>query len=141
MICGNCGAHLPDNAEYCPRCGSLDINTPEKQRKPAAPGGAPSPKRSAACRTVSMGTYFLWWTIALFSNAELVCCVLSFLFAFSTADRNRANFFRAVLLFKLLFLLIGLIAVLILALSGFSFAGLLNSIIPDALWDLISEVL
>ena len=137
MICGNCGAHLPENADYCPNCGSIRKNVPAEPARRSAPGGTPPKNRPSAFRTVSMGTYFLWWTVALFSNAEIVCFVLSLVFAFSSGNRNRANFFRAVLLFKLLLLFIGGIAVLVLVLSGFSFTALLNQLDFDFLEEII----
>ena len=142
MICGNCGAHLADNAEYCPRCGTVFQPVPAPQTPTrTAPGGAPPRTVAAVSRPVSMGKYFLWWTVALFSNAELVCCVLSFVFAFSSNNRNRANFFRAVLLFKLIVLLAGVAAVIVLVLCGFSFTALLNSFDFSLLENLIDSIM
>ena len=142
MICGNCGAHLPENADYCPNCGSVRRESPaEPPLRSGAPGGAPPKNRPPALRTVSMGSYFLWWTVALFSNAEIVCCVLSLVFAFSSSNRNRANFFRAVLLFKLILLLAGGIAVLVLVLSGFSFTALLNRFDFSFIEEIINAIL
>ena len=107
----------------------------------ASPAGMP-PNRQPIRRAkpVSTGRYLLWWTVALFSNAGLICFTLTFVFAFGSTDRNRANFFRAVLLFKLFALLLGMIAVLILVLLGFSFTDLLNSFDLSALWELLKGV-
>ena len=92
-------------------------------------------------KNTSVGKYLLWWTVALFSNAGVICFTLSLVFAFSSADRNRANFFKAVLLFKLIFLLIGAAAVLILALRGFSYNSFLNSIDIAELFDDLRAVI
>ena len=139
MICGNCGAHLPENADYCPNCGSVRRHVP---REPEAGYAAGAPKRRPApvYRTVSTWTYLLWWTIALFSNAEIVCFVLSIVFAFGPSQSSRSHFFRAVLIFKLIFLLIGVIAVVVLVLCGFSFTGLLNSFDFDVLGELVDAL-
>ena len=143
MLCGNCGAHLADNADYCPRCGTVferfeAAQTPQR----TAPGGAPPRTAVPGIRpVVSMGKYFLWWTVALFSNAELVCCILSIVFAFGTAKPDRANFFRAVLLFKLIVLLLGVAVVIVLVLSGFSFTSVLNSFDFGFLEDLIENLM
>ena len=140
MICRNCGTHLPDNADYCPNCGTVYQHVPTAQTpRRTAPGGAPPRTGSSVSRPVPMGKYFLWWTVALFSNAEIVCCVLSFVFAFSSSNQNRANFFRAVLLFKLIVLLLGIAAVIVLVLSGFSFTSLLNSFDFSFLEDFIES--
>ncbi len=40
MFCGNCGAQLPDNLKFCPKCGAAVVSVPEG---PAAP--APEPAR------------------------------------------------------------------------------------------------
>lgn len=142
MTCRVCGAALPENAEGCPRCGARLASQPTELKRPAisAPGAPPRGMARREVKPVSMGKYFLWWTIALFSNVEIVCMILSLVFVFDSDDRNRANFFRAVLLFKLLFLLVGMIAVAVLALCGFPFNDLLNRIGPRALWDLLQEV-
>ena len=139
MICGNCGAHLPDNADYCPNCGTVRKLVPQQSGTAYAPG-APKKRPAPAYRPVSMWTYLLWWTIALFSNAEIVCFALSIVFALGPSQQNRASFFRAVLLFKLIFLLLGVIAVVILALCGFSFTSLLNSFDPTALKELFESI-
>ncbi len=132
-ICPHCGVSLAQPASVCPNCGL--------RLRQEAPGGVPPTDRPRfAASPVSVGRYLLWWTVALFSNAELVCCVLTFVFAFSSSDRNRANFFRAVLVFKLFAVLLGMIAVLILVLMGFSFTDLLNSFDFGAAWQLLREV-
>ena len=137
MICDRCGAHIADNAEYCPNCGTVYGASPKKTSPRYAPGGSPGRTRVKVVRPESVGTYFLWWTVALFSNAEIVCCVLSIVFAFSSGNENRANFFRAVLLFKLFFLAAGLIVVIVLAISGFSFTSLLNQLDFDSVVDFV----
>ncbi len=141
MTCRNCGAEIPDNAARCPQCGAQRLTGPTAQSRPAVTAaGAPSRTAPKPAKPVGMGTYFLWWTVALFSNAELVCMILSLVFVFDNGNQNRANFFRAVLLFKLILLFFGIIAVIVLALSGFSFTELLNRVGPRALWDLLQEV-
>lgn len=140
MICGNCGAHLPEKADYCPNCGSVRKLSKEDRPARYAPGGAPAGSRPTVVRPEGVATYLVWWTVALFSNAEIVCFVLSLVFAFSSGNRNRANFFRAVLLFKLFFLAAGLIVVIVLAIGGFSFTDLLNRLDLDIIWDYFSEV-
>ena len=141
MTCRTCGAALPDDAARCPNCGAVFRAGTLSPNGPAATAaGAPPNTPLRQGRPVSMGRYFLWWTVALFSNVELVCMILSIVFLFDSGDKNRANFFRAVLLFKLLVLLIGIIAVILLALSGFSFTELLNRVGPGALWELVREV-
>lgn len=142
MTCRTCGAAIPENALHCPNCGAGRLSEQTAQSRPAlsAAGAPPRGMAGRPQKPVSMGRYFLWWTVALFSNAEIVCMVLSFVFVFSSGDRNRANFFRAVLLFKLILLFVGIIAVIVLAFCGFSFTDLLNRIGPRALWDLLQEV-
>ena len=141
MICDRCGAHIADNAECCPRCGTVYDAARQEKSPRYAPGGSPGRNRVKVVRPESVGTYFLWWSVALLSNAELVCCVLSIVFAFSSGNKNRANFFRAVLLFKLFFLAAGLIVVIVLAISGFSFTDLLNRLDFGLIRDYFSEVL
>ena len=138
MTCPNCGSHLPENAEYCPNCGWLRQNErPERGRSGYAPGAPAGNRSRTSAAPVGVWTYFLWWTVALFSNAEIVCCVLSIVFAFSSSNRNRANFFRAVLLFKLILLIVGAVAVIVLVLSGFSFTALLNQFDFDYIMDFL----
>ncbi|MBQ6067825.1 MAG: zinc ribbon domain-containing protein [Clostridia bacterium] len=140
MICDRCGAHIADNAEYCPRCGTV-YGAAGQEKPPRYAPGVPGVARVRVVRPESVGTYFLWWTVALFSNAEIVCFVLSVVFAFSSGNKNRANFFRAVLLFKLFFLAAGLIVVIVLAFAGFSFTDLLNRLDFDLIRDYFSEVI
>ena len=91
--------------------------------------------------TVPVWKYFLWWCIALFSNAEIVCFCLSIAFAFSSADRSRANFFKAVLLYKIIFLIIGIALSIILIMRGFSFTAFLNSIDFSELADTLRNII
>ena len=142
MICRGCGAAIPDESVFCLRCGAQLRPGPQAQERSAgSSAGAPSAGAvRRPSKPVGMGKYFLWWTVALFSNVEIVCMVLSVVFAFDAADRNRAGFFRAVLLFKLLMLLFGVTAVVVLAWNGFPFNDLLNRIGPRALWELLQEV-
>ena len=142
MNCRTCGVTLPDHAARCPNCGAPAQSGQDPKARPAvtAAGAPPRNRPQRQGRPVGMGKYFLWWTVALFSNAEIVCMVLSLVFVFDTGDKNRANFFRAVLLFKLILLLVGVIAVIVLAFHGFSFTDLLNRIGPRALWELLQEV-
>ena len=142
MTCRNCGVYLSGNSGYCPNCGTLRRPEPAVKKPPAltAPGAPPREIHARRETAVGMGRYLLWWTIALFSNAEIVCLVLSIVFVFDGGDRNRANFFRAVLLFKLCLLLIGVVVVIVLLVSGFSFNELLNRVGPAALWNLFREV-
>ncbi len=139
--CPQCGATLEDGAAECPRCGATLKETGAKPCYPHSAAGAP-PARGPVypSRPVSVGKYLLWWIIALFSNAELVCFTLSVVFAFTSTDKNRANFFRAVLLFKMAVLLLGMLAVVVLVLAGFSFTDLLNRIDFDLLRELLNEV-
>ena len=139
--CPQCGATLEDGAAECPRCGATLKETGAKPYYPHSAAGAP-PARVPVypSRPVSVGKYLLWWIIALFSNAELVCFTLSVVFAFTSTDKNRANFFRAVLLFKMAVLLLGMLAVVVLVLAGFSFTDLLNRIDFDLLRELLNEV-
>ena len=139
MICGNCGAHLPENADYCPHCGTV-LQPVSREAGPGYAPGAPKKRAAPTYRPIPMGTYLLWWTIALFSNAEIVCFVLSLVFAFGSSHQNRASFFRAVLVFKLIFLLLGVIAVVVLVLCGFSFTALLNSFDFDVLGELVEAL-
>ena len=142
MTCRTCGAAVPDDAGQCPNCGAQCRAGQSGQSRPAISAvGAPPRMAPRSARPVSMGKYFLWWTVALFSNAEIVCMILSIVFVFDSGNESRANFFRAVLLFKLILLFLGIIAVIALALNGFPFTDLLNRIGPRALWDLINEVL
>ena len=138
MTCRVCGAAIPDDAVRCPNCRA----EPAEKSRPAitAAGAPPRNMHRRPEKPVSMGKYFLWWTVALFSNAELVCMILSLVFVFDSGNRSRANFFRAVLLFKLLLLLTGIIAVIVLAMIGFPFTELLNRFGPRALWELLQEV-
>ena len=141
MICRNCGVYVSGNAGTCPNCGVSYLSEQAEKNRPAVTAaGAPPRMALRPTRTVSMRQYFFWWTIALFSNAELICMILSIVFVFDNGDRNRANFFRAVLLFKLILLLAGLIAVIVLVYCGFSFTDLLNHVGPRALWELLREV-
>ena len=139
--CPQCGATLEDGAAECPRCGATLKEIGAKPCYPHSAAGAP-PARGQVypSRPVSVGKYLLWWIIALFSNAELVCFTLSVVFAFTSTDKNRANFFRAVLLFKMAVLLLGMLAVVVLVLAGFSFTVLLNRIDFDLLRELLNEV-
>ena len=141
--CPQCGAKLADSTAECPRCGVIFKGTGVSAPYPRATAAGAPPVRGPVypARPVGTGKYLLWWIIALFSNAELVCFTLSIVFAFTSADRNRANFFRAVLLFKMAVLLLGMLAVVVLVLSGFSFTDLLNRIDFGLIRELLNEVI
>ncbi len=157
MNCPNCGYQISDGSAFCLNCGlkltgqsqgagpQPSAQAPSHQAPSAAPfqGYAPNPYPSApqvivnnpdpADRVPSKGDYIVWMLIMPLLNlipiiGNLAFIIMVFVRAFDTSFKARANYFKAILTIWLIFLIIGLIGgiiIAILAVTGvFAFSEL-----------------
>lgn len=143
MICRKCGGTIPDGAEFCSFCGepagaqnqnngayySAPQNTAPQGAQngayysPPFNGGAQNaqPHSTVGARmsapVVSLGKYMLWM---IASVIPAVGIILSIIFALDSSEPNRANFFRAILIVKI----VGVILSVVLSVLFFFVFGL-----------------
>lgn len=145
MNCKNCGANVPDNVKYCPKCGSpvefsreaqpddfektqsLAGNYPDDSQQfydtpPVAPPPvnvyqqAPVNAVDPTDMPVSIGA---WIGVFVLNCIPLVNLIMLFVWAFSsTTKKSLKNYARAVLILFLIGIAIGLIVSIIIAVTG-----------------------
>lgn len=125
MICKNCGANCQDNISYCENCGAfIQQENQYQQNEPYTMPNYGNYNYNAYNppvqdnKPVSMGTYLGW--LLLGTVLGPVSLVISIVFACMTENRNRANFFRAMLVIWAVSVVISIIAFAVLAFFGFS---------------------
>lgn len=97
---------------------------------------------TAPAQEVKTGRYFLWHLVAYLSFCEIVCFILSIVFAVSSSDRNRSNYFKAVWIYRLIgFVLLAIAAVIIFVIIGVSFDSITGFFSGGGLEDLLDEFL
>ena len=139
MICKNCGTECPDNVGYCVNCGTPlqqenQYQQSESYTAPNEPYTMPNYGNYNAynsynpynqynqpvqeSKPISMGTYLGWFLLGSFLGP--ISIIISIVFACMTSNRNRANFFRAMLVIWAISVGIGIIVSVAVAFFGFS---------------------
>ncbi len=130
MICRNCGTECQDNVAYCTNCGAYIQQ--EAQYNQTEPFTMPdygnyngnnnynnmynNPIQEN--KPVSMGTYLGWMLLGTVLGP--ISVVITIVFACMSENKNRANFFRAMLVIWAITIVISIIAFAVLAVFGFS---------------------
>ena len=131
MICKNCGAECQDNVIYCENCGApvqqenqYQQNAQYQQNEPYTMPNYGNYNYNAynppvqENKPVSMGTYLGWMLLGTVLGP--ISLVISIVFACMSENKNRANFFRAMLVIWSVSVVIAIIAFAVIAVLGFS---------------------
>lgn len=142
-FCKNCGTSLPDGLVFCTNCGAAVEAAPKQSAPNPIPAAPPKPQAPVAtappppapsysapvqqafppdtCPVVSTASYF--WLMLLFSIpliGWIACIVMA---CGGTQNRSRKNFAKAVLIWFIVALAVGLICWLLAVLLGGSLAN------------------
>ncbi|MBQ8209948.1 MAG: zinc ribbon domain-containing protein [Clostridia bacterium] len=141
MICKNCGTECQDNVTHCVNCGAYlqqdnqyQQNTQYQQNEPYTMPNYGNynvyNQPVQENKPVSMGTYLGW--LLLGTVLGPISIVISIVFACMTENRNRANFFRAMLVIWAISVVIAIIAIAVLAVIGFTALEYVDPSIMDS---------
>lgn len=141
MVCGNCKNQIPDGATFCSNCGAnlnftaQDGSSPQFAQQPQTqqpqtqqPVYRPQPvvnKKTMPVPPSTIGQYMGWMFLSVLPG--LIGLILSIVFAADDNNMNRANFFRAMLIWKAILIGVGILAVVVI----FVILGLSGSELPD----------
>lgn len=154
MICPKCSMNYNDNAQYCPNCGTAsDANSGYQQetyqqnyeqnyqqdydrsyqqqnyqsnQSYTMPNYGPvNYQQPSAEPTVKISQYLGWFVIGSFFGP--ISLIISIVFACSGTNKNRANFFRALLIIWAITFAISIVIVAVSVFLGFSFMGLTDT--------------
>ena len=137
MICPNCSTNFDDGMMFCPNCGapananngysepqySQQNNSNQNEPYTMPNYGMPNNyyQQAPVEKTPSIGQYLGWMLIgSLFGPISII---ISIVFACMGENKNRANFFRAHLIIMGISVVIAIIAVIAVAVMGFSVLG------------------
>ncbi|MBE6783882.1 MAG: hypothetical protein E7536_07700 [Ruminococcaceae bacterium] len=135
MICRNCGTSCSDTTKFCKACGApltpaqqvyqqpMPQQMPPQQFQPQQPYMVNTTVNDNREPVTTIGQYMGW---SLLSVLPLVGFILTIVFAVMGSYKNRANFFRAILVWYLIGILLGVVGGILIAsgivmLEGVSF--------------------
>lgn len=134
MFCENCGSPIPDGQQFCQNCGapvnqqnngySQNVNGSDNTVF-SMPNSGVNYNPVQQNETPGLGKYLGW--LILSGLPGLIGLVISIVFACSSDNKNRANFFRAALICRAISYVVVIIAWVIIAVLGasvFAFADM-----------------
>lgn len=145
MICKNCGTECQDNVMYCENCGAnMQQENQYQQNEPYTMPDYGNYNGNSNYnnynnmynnpmqenKPVSMGTYLGWMLLGTVLGP--ISVVITIIFACMTENKNRANFFRAMLVIWAITFVISIVVFAILAVVGFSMLELTDTTIMDS---------
>ncbi len=132
MTCKNCGAQYNDATKFCKVCGTSFVaqqqvyqqpmpqQMPPQQFQPQQPYMVNTTVNDNREPVTTIGQYMGW---SLLSVLPLVGFILTIVFAVMGSYKNRANFFRAILVWYLIGILLGVVGGILIASGIVMFEG------------------
>ncbi len=127
MFCENCGSQVAGNSKFCEKCGApmraagsaAVIPPPPPQSATAAPYSRPAytqaPGYGPAQDEMTVGK---WMITLLITAIPIVGIIMAFVWAFgSGAPLSKRNYFRAILIYALIAVVLYVIVFVVLAAS------------------------
>ncbi len=122
-ICPVCGCEMALNSTVCNACGYDEANA-YIQEQPEQEKG--KKKKGGTAPVTTIGQYMGWTILYMI---PFIGFIFTIVFAAMGSHKNRANFFRALLIWNLIILVIGIIAIVIIVVAGASLPALLSLIV------------